>query len=82
MRPIRAVLLLAIVIYVVSVVAALGGFSGRGTPVASAYEYQYTGQVTICHKTGNKKKPRQTIVVNAASLDTFLAQGDTLGPCP
>jgi hypothetical protein len=80
MRPIRAVLLLAIVIYVVSVVAALGGFSSRGTPVASAYEY--SGKVTICHKTGNKKKPRQTIVVNAASLDTFLAQGDTLGPCP
>jgi hypothetical protein len=82
MRPLRIVLILAIAVYLVSVASALGVFARGGGGTASAAEYQYDGRITICHKTGKKKPPVQTIVVDASSLDSHLAHGDTLGPCP
>ena len=45
--------------------------------------YGYAGKkVTICHRTGSKKKPFHTITVSANAVPAHLRHGDTLGPCP
>jgi hypothetical protein len=42
---------------------------------------QYGKKVTMCHKTGSKKHPFQTIVVSQSAVKAHLKHGDTLGPC-
>jgi hypothetical protein len=83
MRPLRIVLLLAIAVYLASVASALGVFSnGSARGTASAAEYEYGGKVTICHRTGKRNRPTETITVDGSSLQKHLNHGDTLGPCP
>ena len=53
--------------------------SAFGKPKPSAAQYQY--KVTICHKTGSKKKPSHTITVSSRAVAAHLRHGDTLGPC-
>ena len=76
----RAIVLAIAALYVWSLLAAFGGF-GTGVQSASA-EYQYEGKVTICHRTSSGKKPGQTITVPENTVDSHLAHGDTIGPCP
>jgi RNA polymerase sigma factor (sigma-70 family) len=39
------------------------------------------GLVTLCHLTGSKKHPTETISVANAAVEAHLALGDVLGPC-
>src|SRR4029079_1352074 len=39
------------------------------------------GKVTICHRTGSKKKPFHTITVAVPPVRAHLKHGDVLGPC-
>jgi hypothetical protein len=64
---------------VMAVFLVLAGTSAFGKPKPSAAQYQY--KVTICHKTGSKKKPAHAITVSSRAVAAHLAHGDTLGPC-
>jgi hypothetical protein len=57
------------------------GLAGGGTSAAAAYEYQYSGKVTICHLTGSATNPKVTLSIDGSSLAAHLASGDTIGPC-
>ena len=76
------VTVVAIVVVVALAYMAGGRLAGGPPSAAAAYEYQYGNKVTICHGTGSVGNPRVTISVAASSVPTFLAAGDTLGPCP
>ena len=70
----------------IAVVTALAFFAGAalnggGSPATAAYEYQYGDTVTICHQTGSKKSPTQTVTVSKNALAGHLQHGDTIGPC-
>jgi uncharacterized membrane protein YgcG len=39
------------------------------------------GKVTVCHRTGSKKKPFHTITVAVPAVRAHLKHGDVLGPC-
>jgi hypothetical protein len=68
-----------------SAFAILAGFAALGSPASAAsgeYEYQYGKKITICHHTGSRKNPTQTITVSENAVPAHLAHGDTLGPCP
>ena len=47
---------------------------------AGASQYQY--KVLLCHKTGSKKHPLQTISISRNALPAHLKHGDTEGACP
>jgi hypothetical protein len=68
-----------------SAFAILAGFGALGSPASASsgeYEYQYGKKITICHHTGSKKHPTETITVSENAVPAHLAHGDTLGPCP
>jgi hypothetical protein len=71
---------------IASALAILAAFSALGSTAFAAssneYEYQYGKKITICHHTGSKKHPTETITVSENALRAHLAHGDTLGPCP
>lgn len=48
----------------------------------SAAQNQYARKVTICHHTGSKKNPTQTITVSENAVPAHQRHGDTIGPCP
>jgi hypothetical protein len=58
-----------------SSLGVFAAFGGVGVGAALA-EYEYGKKVTICHKGKNM------IVVSGSTLESHLAHGDTLGPCP
>ncbi|MGH3080082.1 MAG: hypothetical protein ACRDNH_02965 [Gaiellaceae bacterium] len=64
---------------------AVGGFGPVASAVSpsgeSAAAKQYADKVTICHRTGSKKKPFHTIRVSRNALKAHLKHGDTVGPC-
>lgn len=66
----RLCLIAAIGVYAWSMISV-----AAGSPVSSAYQYQY-GKTTICHK------GESTITVADEALPAHLAHGDTIGPCP
>ncbi|MDX6448092.1 MAG: hypothetical protein QOD08_555 [Gaiellaceae bacterium] len=78
------------VAFFASALAILATFAmlGGNASAASSGEYQYGGgeygggKVTICHHTGSKKHPTETITVSENALPAHLAHGDTLGRCP
>jgi hypothetical protein len=39
------------------------------------------GKITICHQTGNKNAPSQTITVSSSALPAHIAHGDVCGVC-
>ena len=65
-----------------SSLGVFAAFGGAGVGSATAQEYEYEKKVTICHRTGSETNPRTTIQVSENALDSHLAHGDTLGPCP
>jgi hypothetical protein len=63
-------------------VAALGPVAAAVSPAGqAAADKQYADKVTICHRTGSKKKPFHTIRVSRNALKAHLRHGDSLGPC-
>jgi hypothetical protein len=63
-------------------VAALGPVAGAVSPLGDAASAkQYEDKVTICHRTGSKKKPFHTIRVSRNALKAHLKHGDAPGPC-
>jgi hypothetical protein len=63
-------------------VAAIGPVAGAVSPMGDAASAkQYEDKVTICHRTGSKKKPFHTIRVSRNALKAHLKHGDALGPC-
>jgi hypothetical protein len=80
----RAVFAVALLASALAILAAFGVLGGNAS-AASSGEYEYGGgggKVTICHHTGSKKHPTETITVSENALRAHLAHGDTLGPCP
>jgi hypothetical protein len=63
-------------------VAAFGPVAGAVSPTGDAASAkQYADKVTICHRTGSKKKPFHTIRVSRNALKAHLKHGDSMGPC-
>ena len=63
-------------------VAAFGPVAGAVSPTGDAASAkQYEDKVTICHRTGSKKKPFHTIRVSRNALKAHLKHGDSIGPC-
>ena len=63
-------------------VAAFGPVAGAVSPTGDAASAkQYADKVTICHRTGSKKKPFHTIRVSRNALKAHLKHGDTVGAC-
>ena len=63
-------------------VAGLGSVGAAVSPAsAPASASQYEKKVTICHRTGSKKKPFHTIRVSRNAVPAHLRHGDALGPC-
>jgi hypothetical protein len=63
-------------------VAAFGPVAGAVSPAGDAASAkQYADKVTICHRTGSKKKPFHTIRVSRNALKAHLKHGDSIGPC-
>jgi hypothetical protein len=58
---------------------ASGGGLGHGT--TTGLTTTAGGKVTICHRTGSKKKPFHTITVAVSAVRAHLRHGDVLGPC-
>ncbi len=58
---------------------ASGGGLGHGT--TTGLTTTTGGKVTICHRTGSKKKPFHTITVAVPAVRAHLKHGDVLGPC-
>jgi hypothetical protein len=83
----RAVFAVALIASALAILAAFGVMGGNAS-AASSGQYEYGGgeygggKVTICHHTGSKKHPTETITVSENALRAHLAHGDTLGPCP
>ena len=50
-------------------------------PKSSAADQYANPKVTICHHTGSKKNPTQTITVSESAVPAHLKHGDTIGPC-
>ena len=79
---------LATPIAVIALLAA-GGFaavsiaSGGGLAhgVTTGLTTTTGGKVTVCHRTGSKKKPFHTITVAVPAVRAHLKHGDVLGPC-
>lgn len=55
--------------------------AGPATVERSSAQDQYSRKVTICHRTGSKKNPTQTITVSENAVPAHLRHGDTIGPC-
>jgi hypothetical protein len=82
-RGLKAFVAIAVTFAAFTTLAFFGGLGSiASVGSSSAAEYEYGGKVTICHRTGSPKNPLVTLSVNASALDTYLARGDTLGPCP
>jgi hypothetical protein len=63
-------------------VAAMGSFGAAVAPASdAAVAKQYEEKVTICHRTGSKKKPFRTIRVSQNALKAHEKHGDARGPC-
>lgn len=63
-------------------VGGLGPVASAVSPLGeSAAAKQYEDKVTICHRTGSKKKPFHTIRVSRNALKAHLKHGDVLGAC-
>lgn len=64
-------------------VAGMGSVGAAVLPTGdTASAKQYEKKVTICHRTGSKKKPFHTIRVSRNAVKAHLRHGDALGPCP
>ena len=65
---------------------AVAGMGSVGAAVlpgsAPASASQYKEKVTICHRTGSKKKPFHTIRVSGNAVKAHLKHGDALDACP
>jgi hypothetical protein len=77
----RTILGLAVVGVSLVASASLAGIGFARTSSTSAEQYQY-GKATVCHKTGSKKHPFQTITISQNALKAHLKHGDTPGACP
>ena len=77
----RTILGLDVVGVSLAVSASLAGIGFARVGSTSAEQYQY-GKVTVCHKTGSKKHPFQTISISQNALNAHLKHGDTPGACP
>ena len=55
--------------------------AGPATVERSSAQDQYSRRVTICHRTGSQRNPRQTITVSENAVPAHTRHGDTVGPC-
>ena len=75
-----AVLSFVAVLAVIAFASFGAAVSPAGTKAVSA---QYGKKVTICHRSGPKRKSRyHTIRVSQRAVKAHLRHGDGLGPCP
>lgn len=65
-------------------VIAFASFGATVSPASTqAVTAQYGKKVTICHRSGPKRKSRyHTIRVSRRAVKAHLRHGDGLGPCP
>jgi hypothetical protein len=62
--------------------AGIASVGAAGLPTGgSAVTKPYPEKVTICHRTGSKKKPFVTIRVSQNALKAHLKHGDSRGAC-
>jgi len=81
------VTLLANAVFTITVTDAKGCTSTCTTTVNAEDVRCFAGtsgnqKYTICHKTGSATNPCVTICVDKSAVNTHLAHGDVLGPCP
>jgi hypothetical protein len=76
--PVAVIALLAAGAFAAVSIASGGGL-GHGT--TTGLTSTTGGKVTICHRTGSKKKPFHTITVAVPAVRAHLKHGDVLGPC-
>ncbi|HVD24929.1 MAG TPA: hypothetical protein VNB86_02955 [Gaiellaceae bacterium] len=80
----RAAQLAVLSFVAVLAVIAFASFGATVSPASTqAVTAQYGKKVTICHRSGPKRKSRyHTIRVSRRAVKAHLRHGDGLGPCP
>ena len=76
--PVAVTALLAAGIFAAVSIASGGGLAKITT---TGLTTTTAGKVTLCHRTGSKKKPFHTITVAVPAVRAHLRHGDVLGPC-
>jgi hypothetical protein len=76
--PVAVTALLAAGVFAAVSIASGGGLAKITT---TGLTTTTAGKVTICHRTGSKKKPFHTITVAVSAVRAHLQHGDVLGPC-
>jgi hypothetical protein len=83
--PLRAGLAGVVAVLAFAALASVGAAvspsaTATATATAAASE-QHPKKVTICHKTGSKKKPFRTIRVSLNAVKAHLRHGDSVRSC-
>ena len=80
----RAVQLAILSVVAAAAAIAFASFGATVSPASTqAVTAQYGKKVTICHRSGRKKKSRyHTIRVSRRAVKAHLRHGDGLGACP
>ena len=76
--PVAVTALLAAGVFAAVSIASGGGLAKITT---TGLTTTTAGKVTLCHRTGSKKKPFHTITVAVPAVRAHLRHGDVLGPC-